>query len=141
MCKRLVGYLLVLMAYPVSADIYRWVDADGRVHFGERPAVNAERLDIRPQVVERDEHWAQREKNLQKIMDVRARERELETARSLARRERVRAQCEEIRRQLSNFEGRKFWYEEDADGKKVEVHPSRINARKHELESLLQERC
>ncbi|WP_418889738.1 DUF4124 domain-containing protein [Pseudomonas profundi] len=123
------------------AEIYRWVDAEGRVQFGERPAANAELLDIRPQVIERDEQVLQREKNIQKIIDVRAQEREVETARSVARRKQAKAQCDGMRRHLAKFEGRRFWYEEGADGKKVEVHPSRIKARKHELETLLQERC
>lgn len=141
MYKWIMVYLLVLFPAPLLAEIYRWVDADGRVHFGERPAPNAERLDVRPQVVERDEQVLQRQQNMQKIMDVRASEREIETARSVARRERTRAQCDAMRRDLSKYQGRRFWYEEDANGKKVEVHPSRVNARKQQLESLIQERC
>ncbi len=29
--------IFVFCALPVSAGIYRWVDADGKVHFGDRP--------------------------------------------------------------------------------------------------------
>lgn len=141
MYKWTILYLLVLLPSSVMAEIYRWVDAQGRVQFGERPAPNAELVDIRPQVIERDERTIERQRNIQRIMDVRAEEREIETARSLARREKAKAQCDQVRRQLAQFEGRRYWYEEDANGKKIEVHPSRVNARKLELESLLKERC
>ena len=48
---RLLCVLTMLMAVqavsPAMADIYRWVDADGRVHYSDRPlADNAERVGI-----------------------------------------------------------------------------------------------
>lgn len=141
MFRWLTMCVLALSPMPLVAEIYRWVDAEGRVQFSERPAANAELMDIRPQVIERDEQVLQRERNIRKIMEVRASEREIETARSVARREQTKAQCDELRRHLSKFEGRRLWYEVNADGKKVEVHPGRVKARKHELETQLQERC
>lgn len=141
MYKWTILFLIVLCPAPATAEIYRWVDAEGRVQFGERPAPDAELVEVRPQVIERDEQAIQRQRNIQRIMDVRAEEREIETARSVARRERAQAQCDEVRRRLAQFEGRRYWYEVDVNGKQVEVHPSRVNARKRELESLLKERC
>ncbi len=41
----LLGALL-LVANASGGEIYRWVDDDGRVHFGDRPPAEAERLDI-----------------------------------------------------------------------------------------------
>ncbi|MBK1707540.1 DUF4124 domain-containing protein [Marichromatium gracile] len=39
--------LLLLPCLIVQAGVYRWVDADGRVHFSDRPAdATAERLDL-----------------------------------------------------------------------------------------------
>lgn len=46
---------LILMPALASAQIYRWTDADGRVHFGQRPPAGAEQIEVRPQVVERDD--------------------------------------------------------------------------------------
>lgn len=39
--------LCVLFGSSASAEIYRWTDADGRVHFSDRLAPNAERVDVR----------------------------------------------------------------------------------------------
>lgn len=38
--RHLFGYMLLamtLMAAPAGAQIYKWVDADGNVHFGDKP--------------------------------------------------------------------------------------------------------
>ena len=38
-----LGVLVTFPAcMPASADVYRWVDADGRVHFGDRPPADTQ---------------------------------------------------------------------------------------------------
>ena len=53
--------LMTAMLLPALADaqIYRWTDANGQVHFGQRPAAGAEQVEVRPQVVERDDQTRQ----------------------------------------------------------------------------------
>ncbi|HWM27953.1 MAG TPA: DUF4124 domain-containing protein [Woeseiaceae bacterium] len=49
MLASLAGMAVMAIAVPVSAsDIYKWTDADGNVHFGDRPsgAVSEQRLAI-----------------------------------------------------------------------------------------------
>lgn len=41
-----VAMLLALYPSPASAQVYRWVDANGNVHYGDRPADGAKTLDI-----------------------------------------------------------------------------------------------
>ena len=36
------------------AEVYRWTDANGRVHFGERPQAGAVQVEVKPQVIQRD---------------------------------------------------------------------------------------
>lgn len=44
-----IGVLLGLVLWPAHADIYKWVDADGRVHYGDRPDGDAATsVNIRP---------------------------------------------------------------------------------------------
>ena len=39
----LLGVLVIFPAFmPASADVYRWVDTDGRVHFGDRPPADTQ---------------------------------------------------------------------------------------------------
>ncbi|MCK4950814.1 MAG: DUF4124 domain-containing protein, partial [Gammaproteobacteria bacterium] len=42
-----------LALIPVQADVYRWVDEDGAVHFGDRPAnkQSAEKIEIKTDTI------------------------------------------------------------------------------------------
>lgn len=42
-----VPVLVLCLVFPAAADVYRWTDADGRVHYGERPpSQGAEKMDL-----------------------------------------------------------------------------------------------
>jgi len=43
----LVPALLVCLVFPAAAEVYRWTDAEGRVHYAERPPPQgAQRMDL-----------------------------------------------------------------------------------------------
>lgn len=42
----LIGILALLFTLPVEADIYRWVDSNGEVHFSDQPRDGAEKLNL-----------------------------------------------------------------------------------------------
>lgn len=44
----LICTLALCFTSPVSADIYRWVDSTGRVHFGDQPPADASRVQQMP---------------------------------------------------------------------------------------------
>ena len=67
---------LILMPALASAQIYRWTDADGRVHFGQRPPAGAEQIEVRPQVVERDDQTREREARSERFFDARRQEQQ-----------------------------------------------------------------
>ena len=65
-------FIVLLIPGLASAEIYRWTDAQGRVHFGEKPgAAGAETVEVKPQVVERDEATRQREQRTEEYFDAR----------------------------------------------------------------------
>lgn len=133
--------LLALLAGPAQAEIYRWVDEQGRTHFSQRPQPGSERVVVKPQVIERDAQTRQREENLRRIMQVRQSERDEEKALQLERRNRQQIECERIGKELAQFDRRMYWYEEDASGKRVEVDTRRVEERRAEIQALIRERC
>ncbi len=44
--KSLAGLLLICLSLPAAAATYRWVDANGQVHYSDRPRENAEKVEI-----------------------------------------------------------------------------------------------
>jgi len=44
--QRIVAALLILCVGQASAEVYRWVDAQGKVHFGDRSSGEAESVEV-----------------------------------------------------------------------------------------------
>jgi hypothetical protein len=136
--------LLVLCGFlsvSAHAEIYRWTDAQGRVHFGERPRQGAERVEVSPQIVERDDQVREREANMQRLQQVRGEERAMKQQQKAEEQARLQANCDRLNNELARFDKRMYWYEEDANGKKVEVRPDRVEEQKMQLQALIRERC
>lgn len=136
--------LVLLLAFLVEhshAEIYRWVDEQGRVHFGQRPQPGSEVVVVEPQIVERDAQTRQSEGNLRRLMQVRQTERDEEKAARMEHRRQRQLECERMGRQLAQFGRRMYWYEEDASGKKVEVDTRRVEERRAEIQAQIREQC
>lgn len=133
--------LLASLTGHAHAEIYRWVDDQGRVHFSQRPQPGSEVVVVKPQVIERDAQTRQSEENLRRIMEVRQTERDEEKALRLEQRKRQQLECARMGKQLAQFDRRMYWYEEDASGKKVEVDTRRVQERRAEIQAMIRERC
>ena len=72
--RLLVCISLLLLPALSWAEIYRWTDANGQIHFGEQPGAGAQRIEVKPQVVERDAATREREERLRKVLDARSQE-------------------------------------------------------------------
>lgn len=140
---RILVLLALLGLAPLSAhaEIYKWTDSQGRVHFGERPQQGAQRIEVEPQVVERDDQVREREANLGRLQQVRSDERAIEQRQKVEQQTRQRAYCDRLNSELARYDKRMYWYEEDADGKKVEVSRARVEEQKMQLHALIRERC
>lgn len=46
---RILAALLLLFSCMANAEIYKWTDENGQVHFGDKPKANAETVEIREQ--------------------------------------------------------------------------------------------
>jgi hypothetical protein len=97
--------LAALAVEPAAADgIYRWVDDQGRVHFGSYPgAADARRMDIdtsAPAEAAGGASLSRRQENQRRLLDDFSRERELRRAEQAERETRRREQaaaCAELR--------------------------------------------
>jgi hypothetical protein len=139
------------LSLPAHAEIYRWTDAQGRVHFGEWPRQGAERVEVNPQIIERDDQVREREANMQRLQQVRSEERAVKQEQQAEEQARQQAYCDRLNNELVRFDKRMYSYEEDANGKKVEVKPDRVKPnrvkpnwvkeQKMQLQVLIRERC
>ena len=73
---RLILLFILLVPLPSLAEIYRWTDANGQIHFGEQPGAGAERVEVKPQVVERDAATRESQERLRKVLDAHQQEKD-----------------------------------------------------------------
>ncbi|ALY88589.1 DUF4124 domain-containing protein [Pseudomonas aeruginosa] len=116
---RALWFCVALMPVLAQADIYRWTDAQGKVHFSATPPAGAQRVEVRPQVVERTA----------------AAERAGQRQAALAE------ECGRLRQQLSQLERGGRFYRQDAGGGPVYLSDAELDAIRRELASRESERC
>lgn len=134
--------LVLLAATAQAADIYRWTDAQGRVHYGDRaPASGAQKIvePPPPSELSPDEANARLEairKQRRDALEARAKAKE-EKAKSKDQQAKLAAQCAAARQQLQSTRAAQrirdadgHWYTGDERVKKIS-----------ELEASIREHC
>lgn len=134
----LIATLLPALA---TAEIYRWTDEQGRVHFGQRPVAGAEPVQVRPQVVERDEHTREREARTQRFYDARREEQQQAAATAAAQRAERASECQDLRRRLAQIPEGFSYYRTDANGERIYYSDEETDTARRQLRERIAQRC
>jgi hypothetical protein len=136
--------LLCLLLLPglAAAEIYRWTDANGQVHFGQRPAAaGAEKVEVKPQVVERDQLTREREERTNRFYDAR-REEQAQASVAASERQAKRAEeCRQLRNKLASIPEGRSYYRKEADGQRSYYSDEQVDTARQQLQSRVSERC
>ncbi|WP_394375559.1 DUF4124 domain-containing protein [Stutzerimonas frequens] len=135
--------LLITLLLPTlaSAQIYRWTDAEGRVHFGQRPAAGAEQIEVRPQVVERDDQTREREARSERFFDARRQEQQAAREQASQTREAQEQECQSLRNRLSQLQLGGRFFRNDAAGERVYYSDSELEAARQHLAARISQVC
>lgn len=123
MKTRICAIALLLGTAAVSAEeLYRWVDKDGKVHFGDRPPLEARAEDIGGDLkpinaadatrTRKPSHSGQRDDLQQDYRDRKKRQQ-------LQRRQKMAQACQKARRRLHSLQGRVAFV--DQQGREVRL--------------------
>lgn len=134
----LIATLLPALA---TAEIYRWTDEQGRVHFGQRPVAGAEPVQVRPQAVERDEHTREREARTQRFYDARREEQQQAAATAAAQRAERASECQDLRRRLAQIPEGFSYYRTDANGERIYYSDEETDTARRQLRERIAQRC
>lgn len=132
---------LILMPALASAQIYRWTDAEGRVHFGQRPPAGAEQIEVRPQVVERDDQTREREARSERFFDARRQEQQAAREQASQTRAAREQECQGLRSQLSQLQLDGRFFRNDAAGERVYYSDSELEAARQRLAARISQVC
>ncbi|WP_070885602.1 DUF4124 domain-containing protein [Pseudomonas argentinensis] len=133
---------LLLLPHLAFGQVYRWVDEQGRVHYGQQPqGANAQAVEVRPQVVERDAATQAREQRAERYFQAR---RDEQAQAAQARREQqaqLARECAQLRAALASMpEGRRY-YQPVANGERHYYSDQELDAARVQLGGQLSGRC
>lgn len=135
--------LLCLLLLPglAMAEIYRWVDANGQVHFDQRPAPGAEQVEVKPQVVERDAATVERQERTTRFFEARREEQAQASAAATERKNQQEKECGELRRQLAGIPEGWRYYKTDANGERSYYSDAEVDTARRQLNDRISSRC
>jgi hypothetical protein len=148
-CALFLACLVMLAAGAASAsDIYKWTDADGNVHFGDRPsgAATEERLGLnssptnpdRVRAIVQARNSARAERNEQKAAAAGAEP----TAEELRAEEAERKEkCETYKERLQKFVTSRRLYREDESGERAYLDEEETLAARARVQEQVVEYC
>jgi hypothetical protein len=116
-----IGLAGLLNAVSATAEVYRWTDENGRVHFSDKPPRDrpAENISDKTRSVNVDTSSAEREKLNKLFAPETPEEKRLHQQRqnqAMAQAEQRRVQCDKARRELRFFrEERFYWVDEEGN--------------------------
>ena len=139
--------LFLLCALPATAgELYRWVDAEGRVHFGDRPPTEAKAESVGEQLKPVNGATPISDQNPSQPVSVR--QRELNIDREYRERKRVeqaraaqqqQAACAEARRQLQILQGPVYFV--DGEGNTSTISERQRQQQAREMEAKVRRIC
>jgi hypothetical protein len=142
-----LAFALTTGSAAMAADIYKWTDANGNVHYNDRPlSESAERVAIESRSTNRAAVRAQSEANSESWAEARearqtARDEAPTTAERRAEVEQKQQQCESYREALRKMLDSRRLYREGADGERVYLDDSQIDAARASAQSQVEEFC
>lgn len=135
-------FCLLLLPGLAAAEIYRWTDANGQVHFSQRPvAPGAEQVEVKPQVVERDQLTREREERTSRFYQARREEQAQASAVAAQERAERAAECSKLRNALAEIPEGYIYYRPEADGQRSYYSDEELDTARQQLRHRVSERC
>ncbi len=145
--SRLTMVLVLSLASAFAvADVYKWVDQEGKVHYGDRPpatGTDSHTMTL-PAAPPRDTDHGQRSLTQQRLLEAFDAERaalEQAAAGSAAARHEARRRCEKASRELARFQRANIVYTTDDGGERVYMSDDDRRQATAEITRWIAERC
>src|SRR5690606_17103687 len=118
-----------------------WTDAQGQVHFGQQPGQGATAVDVKPQVIERDQATREREEGSARFFDARREEQAAASEKAAQARASAAAQCSGWRRQREQLERGRIFYRTAENGEREFYSEVEVDAARRKLDTLINRGC
>ncbi len=137
-----MGLLLALCAPPSWAEVYKWTDEQGNVHFGDRPSEDAEEVRIRKAPAAAPARTPRNtRRRLGSIMEQDRRKRAEARAKEREERDKRRSQCAFARDRLRNLSEATYLYDLDEQGQRRVLSHEQRSAAERQARQDVQRLC
>jgi hypothetical protein len=134
----------LLLASPVYAEIYRWTDANGKVHFSDQPfgKQQVEKVEVKPQTVAKPdpELEAYRQQTREQLR-IAEEERRAQQAVAQNQRDVSPQQCASARDELQASMASSLHYDLDKNGNRVYSSSEEIEAYREKIRQFIARNC
>ena len=138
---RQLWLVILLLPSLALAEVYRWTDANGRVHFGETPQAGAVQVEVKPQVIQRDAATAEREVRTERFFVARREEQQQADAISRQAQAKQAQDCQRLRDSQAQLGQGGTFYKDDGKGGRSYYSDEEIDAARRRLSAQVAERC
>ena len=143
--------ILVLLYLPVllaQAEVYKWVDEQGDVHYGDKPdSVQSEQLKIQqqsPSTPTNNLSDAERRQYQQKLLESMTYERqqkEQAKAKDKKEREKAKQKCDKAKQKLTKMKQAGYLYSKNEQGERLVLDDEQHKAATAQVEAAIKKHC
>lgn len=133
--------LALLLPCLAQAQIYRWVDEQGRVHFAQHPQAQAEEIEVRAQVVERDPQTREREERAKRFFDARRDERIQQQTEQHNQRAEQQERCAAAKMGLARLSAGGVYFRQQENGERDYYSEEQVQAARRQWQAQVDRYC
>lgn len=111
-------FIFIVSSSAFSTGVYKWKDADGNIHYGDRPTNTAEKMKVRSGHTP-DKHLGERMQRRDRLLSVLNEEREAKKSEKILLAQQKAHQekkCSEAKKNLSKYKSAGYLYKLDEQG-------------------------
>ena len=133
--------VLVLLPCVATAEIYKWTDAQGQVHFDQRAASGASQVQVKPQVIENDEATRQRQERTDNFYKARRDEQAVAEQRASKQQAEIDNYCGRLRYKLAKIRPGSTYYAVNEQGEREYLSDQQMDAARRQLGQQIAQDC
>ncbi len=133
-----------LIAAGAQAEMYKWTDEQGNVHFSDKPHANARKLEIRTprsSGIGASNHQRRSQQDLLRDMQASRHKREQKAAEDARAREQRERECTVLRNRLRTYEEVDYVFYRDDSGKKKRLSSDYKKKEEQKLREQIAQNC
>lgn len=141
-------FLLIIITFfsvqSTQAEVYRWKDKDGKIHFSDKPHADAKQLDIKapkPSGIGISDQQVQRQKELLNTFQEKRETQQKQAKKDKKKKAAIDNYCKKLRNRLRNYEEVDYLFTRDGTGTRQDLNDQQKKDEEQKLRALIAERC